>query len=344
MNLFIITIFLFILIYYLNEKLKKKTFLLNYKGQTHQKFLGQKNIPLSGGLFLLIFFIIFLPVNNSNYLLLFLSLIFCIGFASDTNFLSSPKLRFIIQIIIISIFVVILDIRIVQTKFVVIDLLLENIYFKYFFSIFCLLILINGSNFIDGLNGLLLGYFSLIIFIILYLNLSFNFELQIHKKVLICLVIIMIFLFILNIYYKLFMGDSGSYILSLFMGYSLIKFYEFNQEISPYFIVLLLWYPCFENFFSILRKFSLKKSPIDADNNHLHQLIFTYVGKTKILKKFDSNNIASIFILTYNLIIFSFGLTNVSNTQLQIFLLILNILIYTVLYFRLFSFKYKIKF
>ena len=29
------------------------------------------------------------------------------------------------------------------------------------------MILINGSNFIDGLNGLLLGYFLLIIFILL---------------------------------------------------------------------------------------------------------------------------------------------------------------------------------
>ena len=33
------------------------------------------------------------------------------------------------------------------------------------------MILINGSNFIDGLNGLLLGYFCLIIFLLFKLNL-----------------------------------------------------------------------------------------------------------------------------------------------------------------------------
>ena len=33
------------------------------------------------------------------------------------------------------------------------------------------MILINGSNFIDGLNGLLLGYFLLILFILYKLNL-----------------------------------------------------------------------------------------------------------------------------------------------------------------------------
>ena len=37
--------------------------------------------------------------------------------------------------------------------------LISNNYFSLFFTIFCLLVLINGSNFIDGLDGLNLGYF-----------------------------------------------------------------------------------------------------------------------------------------------------------------------------------------
>ena len=39
------------------------------------------------------------------------------------------------------------------------DNLLSNIYFKYFFTIFCFLVLMNGSNFMDGINTLLVGYF-----------------------------------------------------------------------------------------------------------------------------------------------------------------------------------------
>ena len=77
------------------------------------------------------------------------------------------------------------------------------------------------------------------------------------------------------------MGDSGSYALGLMCGYFLIKIYELNQEISPYFIILLLWYPCFENLFSIIRKFSFRKSPINADNNHLHQLVYFYLKKKR---------------------------------------------------------------
>ena len=35
-------------------------------------------------------------------------------------------------------------------------------YLIFLFTTFCLAILINGSNFIDGLNGLLIGYYLLI--------------------------------------------------------------------------------------------------------------------------------------------------------------------------------------
>ena len=170
-----------------------------------------------------------------------------------------------------------LDIKIHQTKFILLDFLLKNIYFKYFFSIFCFLVLINGSNFIDGLNGLMLGYFISIISIIFYLNSYIT--LDIENNLIIALLIILAFLFILNLNNKLFMGDSGSYVLSLLCGYFLVKIYEMSLEISPFFIVLLLWYPCFENLFSIIRKFTLKRSPVNADNNHLHQLIFFILKK-----------------------------------------------------------------
>jgi UDP-N-acetylmuramyl pentapeptide phosphotransferase/UDP-N-acetylglucosamine-1-phosphate transferase len=305
----------------------------------HQKFLGSKNIPLSGGIFLI--FSVLLLINSYNFLLcIFIFLIFCIGFASDISFLSSPKVRLLIQFLIIISFVFLLDIKIYQTKFLILDILLENIYFRYIFSAFCLLILINGSNFIDGLNGLLLGYFTLIISIIFYLN--FHLYLTLEKDLIILLILTLVYLLILNFNNKLFMGDSGSYTLGLLSGYFLIKFYEFNQEISPYFILLLLWYPCFENLFSIIRKFTYNKSPINADNNHLHQLVFFYIKKKNFFRSLNTNNVSSFLIISYNLLIFIISLNNPSNSQFQISLVLLNIIIYLVTYFKLFTFKYKI--
>ena len=44
------------LIFILNFILKKNNFLLNYTGQSHQTYNQGQNIPLTGGIFILIFF------------------------------------------------------------------------------------------------------------------------------------------------------------------------------------------------------------------------------------------------------------------------------------------------
>ena len=49
---------------------------------------------------------------------------------------------------------------------------LELKFFNIFFTLFCFAILINGSNFLDGLNGLLSGYYLIVLGSLLYLNFS----------------------------------------------------------------------------------------------------------------------------------------------------------------------------
>ena len=73
------------------------------------------------------------------------------------------------------------------------------------------------------------------------------------------LIIFLSIVFLLNFLNKIYLGDAGSYLISFLTAYFLLDFYSNNDSISPYFICLLLWYPAFENLFSILRRFSLKK-------------------------------------------------------------------------------------
>jgi UDP-N-acetylmuramyl pentapeptide phosphotransferase/UDP-N-acetylglucosamine-1-phosphate transferase len=68
------------------------------------------------------------------------------------------------------------------------------------------------------------------------------------SKELIYLIIIFLFVLFLNLRNQLFLGDNGSYSLGFFLGFILIKIYNLNDNLSPYFIILLLWYPCFEKF------------------------------------------------------------------------------------------------
>ena len=141
---------------------------------------------------------------------------------------------------------------------------------------------------------------------------------------------------ILNLFNKIYIGDSGSYLLGFFIATILIKTYVENPFLSPYFIILLIWYPCFENLFSIIRKYSYNLSPTLPDTRHLHQLIFNFL-KLKIKNKNNNfvNNFSSIIINLYNFMIFLVGYNFVTKTDVLISLILVNIFFYSYAYFYL---------
>ena len=148
-------------------------------------------------------------------------------------------------------------------------------------------------------------------------------------------------IYTLNFFNKIYLGDNGSYFLGFVYSYLLIYIYLNNQYLSPFFIILLLWYPAFENLFSLIRKLNIKKSPFKPDQNHLHQLLFFFLKRKKIFREKNINSITGNIILIYNLPIFYLAFLKPENTQLQILLIFTNILIYCFTYLRLFRFKYR---
>ena len=140
-----------------------------------------------------------------------------------------------------------------------------------------------------------------------------------------------------------YLGDGGSYSIGLVLGFLLISIYNLSGNISPFFIILLLWYPCFENLFSILRKNKFKNSPIIADNKHLHQLLFFFIKEKFIKKNLFSNNISSILINSYNLIIMLVSSINIYSSNFQTFLIVTNVLIYFIVYKYLFIYRFEKK-
>ena len=109
---------------------------------------------------------------------------------------------------------------------------------------------------------------------------------------------------------------------------------NFNQTISPYFIALLLWYPAYENLFSIIRKKLSNSSVINADNKHLHQLIFLFLKKKRI-PQFFSNFFAALIINMFNLIVFYLATENMYQTKNLIIIIICNLMIYNLVYLHL---------
>ncbi len=331
-------LFIPLLILILNFLFNKKNLLQSLTEDKHQKFVEKKNIPLTGGIVIILSSLFIINFKFQIFYFIFI-FIFIIGLLSDIKYLKSAKKRFLMQILTIFLFVVYYDLSISNVRVFFIDFFLEYKFFSYIFVSFCLLIVVNGSNFIDGLNGLILGYYSTIITVILYLGLAENFYNL--ESFLINYLIVLIYLLIFNFMNKLYLGDSGSYFLGLVSGVLLIILYNNVKNISPFFIVLLLWYPCFENLFSILRKYKFSSSPLKADNKHFHQLLFNYLKKRFNYSNLFANNLSSILINLFNIIIFFIASKDIFNSRLQISLIFFSILIYGYLYFKLFNFRFK---
>jgi UDP-N-acetylmuramyl pentapeptide phosphotransferase/UDP-N-acetylglucosamine-1-phosphate transferase len=217
-------------------------------------------------------------------------------------------------------------------------MILRNNYINYFFVTFCILIIVNGSNFIDGMNTLCIGYYLLITSIIYYLKLSDL--ISIENISILYLFIVLLFAFIINLKNKFFLGDSGSYLIGFIFSILLINIYKWNPGLSPFFIILLLWYPSYENLFSIFRKNILKKSAMYPDANHMHQLIFFFIRKKYKFTSFVTNIFTAQLINFYNLLIMLIALNFINKSMTQVYLIFFNIMVYNIIYFKLFKFKY----
>ena len=332
---FIIFFFSYLCLIYV---LKKFNIFKNEK-YPHQNFASKINILPLGGYLIIIFFAIF-NYKNIEFSFIYILSLFLIGALSDLKKFNSPKYRLAAQFLIVIIFIINFDIKIISTRLQFLDFLMANYYFNLFFVTFCFLILINGTNFIDGLNGLVILYY---ISIILILKLSgLNFEVYDNNFYIDYILLILSLLLVLNFLNKIYLGDSGSYLIGFLFAYYLISIYEQNPNMSPFFIILLLWYPCFENLFSIIRKHRFKKSAVEPDTKHFHQLLYFFIAKKfKVNQKLYINNFTSIIINTFNILIFYIGSNYVSKTNIQVLLICFSLATYLSLYFLLFRYRYK---
>ena len=328
----IILIFYPLIIFVVNLFLTKKNVIPNYSGDKHQKFFEKDDIQLSGGIFLTPI-LVMISYEYSLILSVTIITIFLLGLFSDISIFSSARYRFLAQFVIILIFIFFSGTKLTSVRIEIFDVILKDDLVSMFFTLFCLMILINGTNFIDGLNGLVLSYYLTIIFIIFQLGL-FEYSVLNDSDVLI-IMIILIYLILFNLSNKLYLGDSGSYLIGFMTGYFLIQIYENGPFFSPYFIALLLWYPAFEILFSIIRKIKLRKSPFNPDNRHFHHLLYLYINKKYKLSNNFSNNLCSFIIIIYNILIFYIATFNIYYTLLHLSLFIVNIVVYLALYLKL---------
>ena len=279
-------------------------------------------VPMTGGLVLFLSIIItsFYKFSylDTNYFvfLTYLTSFFIIGFIDDKINLNDYIRLFLI--IIISLFFIINYDFFVIEKIYFVDLNSE-FYFgrlKIFITLLCILLMYVAVNMADGINGLiiLISIFSILVLKLLILNQNLN---LIDTSIFISLVI----LFFFNIKNKLFLGNSGTSLLSAYFIFLTIEpnyFYKMDvfKVVS---IFMIIGIDMVRLIFLRIRK---KRSPFMRDHNHFHYIL---------LNKFDLTTTNLIYLsLSFSPIVLS-SLLNIS----VLFFILFSIFIYFVILLKI---------
>lgn len=221
-----------------------------------------------------------------SYKFLFASLVILlyIGVMDDIVVMRAYK-KLVAQIIVSVLIVIGSDVRI-RSLFGVFGIYELNYFISVIFSIITFIILINAFNLIDGIDGLAGSYAILccLFFGISYYRLGeYNYPLVVISFVIIGAV----FAFLLyNLSskrsVKIFMGDTGSMILGFLLTFTAILFMDifidkhipnaphYHLKSAPVIAVAILILPIIDTLNVIIIRLSQKKSPFDADKNHIH--------------------------------------------------------------------------
>ncbi len=233
----------------------------------------------------------------------FCILFFLLGLVDDLKINIKPNIRLLLMFIFLITLIISNNFYIEKTGLEFLNNLLQIKFWSISFIVLCFLFTINGSNLIDGFNGLL-GIHALIIFTVLFIINLTNNNSDFAYTLFYFGLLTLIFLKFNFPKAQIFLGDSGAYLVGTLIAISAIKTSILNPYISPFFFCILLFYIFFEVFFSFFRKLLVtKKNPLLPDNKHLHMLIYNILlKKSKI--KLNSNYMSSIYInLIYLLLI-----------------------------------------
>ena len=311
----------FVIIYLINLTIVNfvylKSKLISSKFGLYKK--NGDNTPLIGGLGLFIFFLIlyfslifingnFLKINESSVFFLVL-IIFLIGLYDDLR-----EISYVFRLIFIYIILIIFlnfneDYLISYLYFESLDKTFLLNEYSLIVTPFFILLLLNSLNMADGING------NSAFIVLSYIILLYEKNNDLNFFVLGIIFPLIIFLFY-NFQNKVYLGDSGVYLLSILISLYVIKRYNYGSEVlSCEKIFLIFMVPGIDMFRLFIERLIKNKNPFKGDLNHLHHLLIKNFGLKKSIFAYISMIIWPNFIY----LIFNFNI---------IILIVLNIIFY----------------
>ena len=306
LNFFWATIFFFML-YFLITKVwfNNQNMILKSKYYKGKQRVHEGEIPRLGGIIIFLFLLIFSIVLNDKNLsrelqinLLCLLPMMLVTIKEDLVHNVDVRQRLLGLLLSATIMIMFSTNNLpVVDHIIVISDLFHNPVFSITFFTLCLISLANGCNFIDGMNGLLSFY--LLGALMSCMHLSFlTQDTFIGKPILLYAFMIILFLMVNYPWGKIFMGDTGAYLMALLVGVWVIDFFGNHESISSWNAGLIFFYPIAEVVFSFFRKLYQKKSPFQPDREHLHLKVFDILN-TAMNKPKLANNLTTVFLAIF---------------------------------------------
>jgi len=267
------------------------------------------------------------------YKFLFASLIILlyIGVMDDIVVMRAYK-KLVAQIVVSSLVVIGSDIRI-RSLFGILGIYEMSYIVSVLFSIITFIVLINAFNLIDGIDGLAGGYSVICsgLFGISYYRLGeYNYPLVVLSAVIIGTVLAFLYYNLSNYRTnKIFMGDTGSMLLGFLLAFTSICFIDifidkelpnvprYHLQSAPAIAVAILILPIVDTLNVIIVRLCNKKSPFDADKNHIHH---------KLLKLDITHRRSTFYIIVYYLMIvtIAYYLRHININMLLLIIILLG--------------------
>lgn len=297
-------VFFLILFFLLLSFFWQKAFnFFRFKSYEGKQRVHLKEIPRLGGLLIFFFliFIVFLDFEQSSLLcnLLISSLpILILGVKEDIFHNTSNYARLIGMMLSIIFFFTIHSMIFPKIDIPILGEIISNYYVSLPFFLFASLVIINGTNLIDGMNGLMAFATLSQLVALLFLSISST-DYEISIVIVLLIVPMLIFLFFNFPLGRVFIGDFGAYFIGFMMSMIVIILFGRNPQLLSWNAVLILFYPSIELLFSFIRKIFIDKiGSQTADNKHLHTLLFNYYKK-RFLSVSIANNLTCLSLVFF---------------------------------------------
>jgi UDP-GlcNAc:undecaprenyl-phosphate GlcNAc-1-phosphate transferase len=196
-------------------------------------------------------------------------LFFAIGLFEDIKGILSARIRLLSMLLaVVTVLAFSRDLVIEPVGVPFFDMFLAVKWIAIPITLLCLVFLPNAFNAADGANGLVSGTSLIVIVAMDHANMG-----ELTTLLDIAAVSCLIFLVYNVVTAKLFLGDGGAYFLGALVGSAMIV--ASNTGALPvWYLLSIIFYPVAELSWSIARRTLRGRSPMAADNHHLHNLVY----------------------------------------------------------------------